>query len=183
MAAPRSTVVRQAAGGLPASSSYSPVLCAVPRTPAPTFKITRQPPLIVAPDRPTPRQSLYLSNIDDQAGLRYQIPWVLFYCSDSSKKKNEQDPVKVVKEALAKVLVHFYPLAGRLRDADNGKLTVDCTGEGVLFVEADADISLEDFGDIYPPVPRGDDFINNVPGSENITDCPLLLIQVCSPRK
>ena len=120
MAAPRSTVVRQAAGGLPASSSYSPVLCAVPRTPAPTFKITRQPPLIVAPDRPTPRQSLYLSNIDDQAGLRYQIPWVLFYCSDSSKKKNEQDPVKVVKEALAKVLVHFYPLAGRLRDADNG---------------------------------------------------------------
>ena len=130
----------------------------------------------------TPRQSLYLSNIDDQTGTRDHIRKILFYRSDSSKKKNEEDPVKVVKEALAKVLVHFYP-AGRLRDADNGKLTVDCTAEGVLFVEADADISLEEFGDLYPPIPRGDDFINNVPGSENITNSPLLLIQVLAPHE
>eukprot|EP00253_Pinus_taeda_P011129 PITA_11129 len=178
MAVLRSMTVRQAAWRLAAYSS-SGVLCALPRT-APNFTITRQPPLLVAPDRPTPRQSLYLSNIDDQPGTRYHVPKLLFYRSDSdsSKKKNEEDPVKVVKEALAKVLVHYYPFAGRLRDADNGKLTVDCTGEGVLFVEADADISLEDFGDLYPPIPRGDEFINNVPGSDNITDSPLLLIQV-----
>lgn len=90
--------------------------------------------------------------------------------------------MSVIKEALAKVLVHYYPFAGRLRDADNGKLTVDCTGEGVLFVEADADISLEEFGDLYPPIPRGDDFINNVTGSESITNSPLLLIQVTRLR-
>nr|AJP06254.1 CHAT4 [Pinus tabuliformis] len=182
MAVLSSTTVRQAAGRLAAYSS-SGVLCALPRTP-PNFTITRQPPLFVAPDRPTPRQSLDLSNIDDQRGLRYHIPKLLFYRSDSdsSKKKNEKDPVKVVKEALAKVLVHYYPFAGRLRNADNGKLTVECTGEGVLFVEADADISLEDFGDLYPPIPRGDEFINNVPGSENITDSPLLLVQVTRLR-
>ena len=180
MAVLRSTVVRQAARLAPSSSSAA-VLCAVPSTP-PTFTIIRQPPLIVAPDRPTPRRSLYLSNLDDQAGVRYQIPRVLFYRSDCSKKKNAKDPVKIIKEALAKVLVHYYPFAGRLRDADNGKLTVDCTGEGVLFVEADADISLEDFGDLYPPISRGDEFINNVPGSENITNSLLLLIQVRAPH-
>ena len=169
-----------AAGRLAASFSSSAVLCAIPST-TPNFRITRKPPLFVAPNRPTPRQSLYLSNIDDQQGTRYQIPNLLFYRSDSSKKKSEEDPVKVVKEALEKLLVHYFPFAGRLRDADNGKLTVDCTGEGVLFVEAEADISLEEFGDLYPPIPRGDDFINNVPGSEDITDSPILLIQVCTP--
>lgn len=177
MAVLRSTTVSQAA------YSSSGVLCALPRT-APNFTITRKPPVFVAPDRPTPRQSLYLSNLDDQRGVRYHIPRLLFYRSDSDswKKKNEEDPVKVVKEALAKVLVHYYPFAGRLRDADNGKLTVDCTGEGVLFVEADADISLGDFGDLYPPIPRGDEFINNVPGSKKITDSPLLLVQVTRLR-
>jgi len=183
MAVLRSTVVRQAAARLAAfpPSSYSAVLCTAPRT-APNCTITRQPPLLVAPDRPTPRQSLYLSNIDDQPGTRYHIPKLLFYRGGSSKKKIGEDPVNVIKEALAKVLVHYYPFAGRLRDAENGKLTVDCTGEGVLFVEADADISLEEFGDLYPPIPRGDDFINNVPGSEKITDSPLLLIQVTRLR-
>lgn len=180
MAVLRSTTVRQATGRLAAYSS-SGVFCALPRT-APNFTITRQPPVFVAPDRPTPRQSLDLSNIDDQRGLRYHLPKLLFYRSDSSQKKNEEDPVKVVKEALAKVLVHYYPFAGRLRDTDNGKLTVDCTGEGALFVEADADISLEDFGDLYPPIPRGNEFINNVPGSENITDSPILLVQVTRLR-
>eukprot|EP00253_Pinus_taeda_P024962 PITA_24962 len=180
MAVVSSTTVREAAGRLAAYSS-SGVLCALPRT-APNFTISRQPPVFVAPDCPTPRQSLDLSNIDDQRGLRNHIPKLLFYRSDSSQKKNEEDPVKVVKEALAKVLVHYYPFAGRLKDADNGKLRVDCTGEGVLFVEADADISLQDFGDLYPPIPRRDEFIRNVPGSENITDSPLLLVQVTRLR-
>ena len=78
--------------------------------------------------------------------------------------------------------MHYFPFASRLKDADNGKLTVDYTVEGVLFVEADADISLEEFGDLYPPISRGDEFINNVPGSENITNSLLLLIQVRAPH-
>jgi hypothetical protein len=66
--------------------------------------------------------------------------------------KDEEDPIKVVKEALPKVLLHYYPFAEKLGDLDSVKLTVDCTGEGVLFVEADTDISLEEFGDLYPPI-------------------------------
>ncbi|GLJ15158.1 hypothetical protein SUGI_0247920 [Cryptomeria japonica] len=59
--------------------------------------------------------------------------------------KEDQDPAKVIREALAKVLVHYYPLAGRLRKAAAGKLKVEYTGEGVLFVEADADVTLAEF--------------------------------------
>jgi hypothetical protein len=91
----------------------------------------------------------------------------------------QKDPVKVVREALAKALVYYYPLAGRLREGHNRKLTVDCTGEGILFVEAEADITLEQLADtIQPPCPYIDELLHDVPGSNAILGCPLLLIQV-----
>ncbi|KAK1692830.1 hypothetical protein QYE76_009527 [Lolium multiflorum] len=51
-------------------------------------------------------------------------------------------PVVVIRRALGEALVHYYPLAGRLREVEGRKLVVDCTGEGVLFVEADTDVRL-----------------------------------------
>ncbi|KAK7827262.1 benzyl alcohol o-benzoyltransferase [Quercus suber] len=39
-----------------------------------------------------------------------------------------------------------------LREGLGGKLLVECTGEGVMFIEADAVVSLEQFGHaIHPP--------------------------------
>ena len=72
----------------------------------------------------------------------------------------------------------YYPFAGRLRNADKGNLIVDYTAQGVLLVEAGTDISLEDFGDLSPPIPRALEFINNAQVSDPLTDSPLLLLQV-----
>ncbi|GLJ15160.1 hypothetical protein SUGI_0247940 [Cryptomeria japonica] len=77
------------------------------------FKVTRQEAVLVAPSLPTPNDHLYLSNLDDQAGARFHIPVALFY--KHSFLKEDQDPAKVIKKALAEVLVDYYPLAGRLR--------------------------------------------------------------------
>lgn len=49
----------------------------------------------------------------------------------------------MIKEALAKVLVYYYPLAGKLVEDSDGKLIVDCTGEGAVFVEAVSDYELQ----------------------------------------
>lgn len=142
--------------------------------------ITREPEILVRPALPAPNTDrfLYLSNLDDKAQVRTHIPVIQFYRYNPSKKT--EDPVKTIREALRKTLVHYYPLAGRLRDADNGKLQVECSGEGVLFVEADAHhVSLKDFGDIIcPPIPSLDDLLYQPSGSETITDTPLLIIQV-----
>jgi hypothetical protein len=49
----------------------------------------------------------------------------------------------------------------------------------VLFIEADADVRLEHFGDaLQPPFPGLDGLIFDVPGSSEVLGAPLLLFQV-----
>ncbi|KAG2561585.1 hypothetical protein PVAP13_8KG206207 [Panicum virgatum] len=143
---------------------------------APKFTVRRRSAVLVAPAAPTPRELKRLSDIDDQAGHRVQIPVIQFYRRNESM--GGKDPVRVIQEALAKALVPYYPFAGRLREHDGWKHAVDCTGEGVLFVEADADVRLEHFCyPLLPPFPCLEELIFDIPGSSAILNTPLLLFQ------
>ncbi|KMT02363.1 hypothetical protein BVRB_9g205870 [Beta vulgaris subsp. vulgaris] len=140
------------------------------------LNVTRGKPELVCPAEPTPRELKPLSDIDDQEGLRFHMPAIMFYRADPSME--EKDPVKVVKDALAKALVFYYPYAGRLVEGPTRKLSVDCTGEGVPFIEAEADARLEDFGDeIHPPFPL-QDLLYDMPGTDGMLGTPLLIVQV-----
>ncbi|MBA0699776.1 hypothetical protein Goari_001382, partial [Gossypium aridum] len=140
------------------------------------FSVQRCKPELLAPTKPTPHEHKLLSDIDDQAALRFQVPFIQFYKYDPSMQG--KDPAEVIREALANALVFYYPFAGRLREGDNGKLIVDCTGEGVIFIKVDADVTLEQFGNaLHPPFPCFDELFYDVPGSEGMLNCPLLLIQ------
>ncbi|KAI9118254.1 hypothetical protein K1719_010586 [Acacia pycnantha] len=88
------------------------------------------PPIVIRPSAATPNHSLYLSNLDDQKFLRFSIK----YCYMFSKSVS----FDALKLSLSRVLVDYYPLAGRLRavDEQQGKLHVDCNAEGAIFVEA-----------------------------------------------
>lgn len=141
------------------------------------FTVRRRDPELIAPAKPTPREVKLLSDIDDQDGLRFQIPVIQFYRKEASQEG--KDPVEVIREAVAKTLVFYYPFAGRLREGRGRKLMVDCTGEGVLFLEADADVTLNQFGDaLQPPFPCWEELLYDVPGSADVLNTPLLLIQV-----
>ncbi|PWA70545.1 benzyl alcohol O-benzoyltransferase [Artemisia annua] len=142
-----------------------------------TFKVRRLAQELIVPAKPTPRELKPLSDIDDQESLRFQIPVVHFY-RENPKTRNK-NPANVIREALAKVLVFYYPFAGRLKEGPERKLMVDCTGEGVLFIEAEADVTLKQFGEgLHPPFPCMKELLYDVPGSSGILDTPLLLIQV-----
>lgn len=87
--------------------------------------------------------------------------------------------MKIIREALARTLVFYYPFAGRLREGPGRKLFVDCTDEGVVFIEADANVTLEQFGQaLQPPFPCLEELLYDVPGTGGVLNCPLLLIQV-----
>ncbi|KAH1071634.1 hypothetical protein AAZX31_03G223800 [Glycine max] len=146
-------------------------------SPSLVFTVQRCQPELVAPAKPTPREVKPLSDIDDQQGLRFQIPFILFYGNEPSMAG--KDPAKVIREALAQTLVFYYPFAGRIREGPGRKLVVDCTGEGVMFIEADADATLDQLGDtLQPPFPCFEQLLYDVPGSEGVIDCPLMLFQV-----
>jgi len=142
------------------------------------FKVSRAAPELIPPAASTPKEFKELSDIDDQESFRSQVPFFLFYRGNESRSWS-QDPAKVIREAVGKALVPYYPFAGRLREKAGRKLVVECNGEGVLFIEADADVTLEDFGeDIHPPLPCSEELLFYVPGYGGILDSPLLLIQV-----
>ncbi|TKY45070.1 13-hydroxylupanine O-tigloyltransferase [Spatholobus suberectus] len=137
------------------------------------FTVRRYPAELVAPANPTPRELKLLSDIDDQHDLRYQLPFVQFYRYRPSMAG--KDPVQIIRKALATT----PSLEGLGRVLINGKLMVDCNDEGVLFIEADADVTIEQFGDnLMPPFPCFDELLYNVPGSDGIVDCPLMLLHV-----
>ncbi|RHN51674.1 putative alcohol O-acetyltransferase [Medicago truncatula] len=143
------------------------------------FKVKRSEPELISPSKPTPHEIKRLSDIDDQQSLRFHVPLIQFY--NYNPIMEGKDPVVVIRKALAKTLVFYYPLAGRLREGPGRKLMVDCTGEGVLFIEADADVTLKQFGDaLHPPFPCLGELIYDVPGSSDVLNTPLLLIQVLS---
>ena len=65
-----------------------------------------------------------------------------------------RDPLKIIGETLAQTLVFYYPFASRLREGPHQKLVVECTGEGVMFIETNINVMLEQyFGDVlHSPV-------------------------------
>ncbi|RLM54383.1 benzyl alcohol O-benzoyltransferase-like [Panicum miliaceum] len=147
----------------------------------PAFTVRRAgEPVLVAPAAPTPREAKPLSDIDDAEGMRFYSSGIHLYRGDPAR--DGQDPARVVREALTRALVPYYPLAGRLREEEGRKLVVDCAGQGVMFAEADADLTADDFGDVkIPPFPCFERFIlesTTIAGVEPVVDRPLLYVQV-----
>ncbi|XP_026451958.1 benzyl alcohol O-benzoyltransferase-like [Papaver somniferum] len=146
------------------------------------FTTRKKEPELISPSRPTPHEFKYLSDIDDR--FRFHSPVIQLYRNNkrNSKVDRKSDPVDVIREAIANALVFYYPFAGRVRESPfGGKLVVECTGEGVMFIEADADICLDQFNninDLKPPFPCLNELLYLVPGSVDLINIPLLLIQV-----
>ncbi|TVU02656.1 hypothetical protein EJB05_51846 [Eragrostis curvula] len=101
----------------------------------------------VAPSEPTPRKGLWLSP-QDLAATRGHTPTVYLYRSDVAA--SDFFDVARLKASLAKALVAFYPLAGRLDIDDNGRTQINCNNEGALFVVAHLDHRADDLSDLNP---------------------------------
>lgn len=133
----------------------------------------------VTPSKPIsakPGDTLYLSNLDDMIGARVFTPTVYFY-----RTQNQKPVIKSLCDALSDVLVPYYPLSGRLRETQNGKLEVFFgPDQGALIVEAHSEIELADLRDLTAPNPDWEPLIFKFPNEEayKVLDMPLLIAQV-----
>ncbi|KAI3911307.1 hypothetical protein MKW98_010194 [Papaver atlanticum] len=116
---------------------------------------------MIPPAEETPKDLHFLSNLDTRVHMIDTI-----YS-------------EVIKDGLAKVLVHYYPVAGRIIKNEKGKFMVHCTGEGVLFVEAEANLMLDETGDFTKPDPATyGKLVYGLLDPRNILQNPLLVAQV-----
>jgi hypothetical protein len=146
-----------------------------------TFTACRSKPEVVVPARATPQEVKQLSDVDNQRDLRLYVTFIEFYRRRVVGVPEPSAASSIIKAALAEALVYYYPVAGRLQELPGGdKLVVDCTAEGVVFVEAHADVRLEEFGTpLVPPYPCVDELICQVGDLRAVVGKPLLYLQVC----
>ncbi|KAM1918597.1 hypothetical protein FF1_023224 [Malus domestica] len=138
------------------------------------LRVKQGEPTLVSPAVETEKGLYFLSNLDQNIAVTVRT----IYCFKSVDKGNDEAG-EVIKDALKKVLVHYYPLAGRLAISAEGKLIVDCTGEGAVFVEAETDCAIEEIGDTTKPDPETlGKLVYDVPGAKNILEMPPLVVQV-----
>ncbi|OMO75209.1 Transferase [Corchorus olitorius] len=133
-------------------------------------------PTLICPNTQTPNHSLYLSNLDDQKFLRFSIKYLFLF-----KKAVALD---ILKYSLSKLLVHYYPLAGRLRACtlDDQKLQIDCNGEGAVFVDAFMDITSDDFLEVSRKPNRSWRKLLYRVEAHSFLDIPPLVVQVTNLR-
>ncbi|TVU41258.1 hypothetical protein EJB05_14761, partial [Eragrostis curvula] len=85
------------------------------------FAVRRREAELIGPARPTPRETKRLSDIDDQMGLRWHVPLILFYRGGAGDRREEEDPVRVVRRALSEALVPYYVPSGRPAEGSGGE--------------------------------------------------------------
>ncbi|XP_050212307.1 omega-hydroxypalmitate O-feruloyl transferase [Mercurialis annua] len=165
------------------ASSSSPSVVQELHFPHLNIPVTVNRSITVTPAGPIPAasgDSLYLSNLDDMIGARVFTPTIYFYRADFLNSAGDI-VMKKLCDALALVLVPYYPLSGRLRETKNGKLEVFFgPKQGVLLIEAYSDSALAELGDLAVPNPAWSPLIYRFANEEpyKILDMPLLIAQV-----
>lgn len=83
---------------------------------------------------------LYLASLDLYWREFFYTRRLLFYKLSSLHEQSLM--LKKLRSSLSQILVHFYPAAGRLVVGPDGRTAIDCSDEGVEFVEASVNASL-----------------------------------------
>ncbi|XP_042458281.1 acyl transferase 9-like [Zingiber officinale] len=109
------------------------------------FTVTKTSEGYVRPAEPTPPGSLTLDWIGRYPTHRGLVDSLHIY-------KHGQNPAEVICEALARALVPYYPIAGRIVQSEGCEPRIECTREGLWFVATSANCSLADVNYLERPM-------------------------------
>ncbi|KAH1154792.1 hypothetical protein AAZX31_18G150800 [Glycine max] len=109
--------------------------------------------VVIAPEQPTPRKRMFLSNIDLSLVV-YQDSASFF--DPPSTQMSFGEICGKLYSALGKMLVQYDFMAGRLVPSleETHRFEIDCNGAGIVVVAARTDRKLSEFGVISAPNPE-----------------------------
>lgn len=150
------------------------------------LKVLLKETVCLTPSEQSKKKTIQLSGLDRMSPANLYT--VFFYksnhaldnkSSSSSSSSKAEDVVERAKRALQKVLVTWYPAAGRFRiKKETGKLEIDCNDKGVTVVTAETNSKLEELGELHQYKPCYEKLVPRLPVADNISDNPLLVVQV-----
>ncbi|CAN6270957.1 unnamed protein product [Urochloa humidicola] len=140
--------------------------------------VTKSSPVVVVPSTtpatPTTKEQIKLTSFDKPLAFS---PFTSFLVFDHAIHK----PAETIKNALSRALVPYFLLAGRtVVDANDGEFRISCTGEGVPFVSASTNCSLDAVKLFDPPFSEllRELAIDYPDSTRRRPSDPLLLVQV-----
>ncbi|OMO60848.1 Transferase [Corchorus capsularis] len=143
--------------------------------------------IIVKPLQLFKRQTIELSGLDR---ISPAILYTVFFYKSNDLTVNDElftqgdidrdDHVERAKKALQKVLIPWYPAAGRFRiNEGSGKLEIDCNNQGVVFVSAVADSKLEELGRLHEYKTCYENLVPVLfPEASDVSENPIAVIQI-----
>ncbi|XP_040378773.1 acyl transferase 4-like [Oryza brachyantha] len=144
---------------------------------APT--VSKAAPELVQPAGPTPRGALLpLSSIDKTAAVRVSVDFIQVFPPSAAGDQDAAAAVAKMRDGFARALVPYYPVAGRIAEPAPGNVLVDCTGEGVWFVEATASCALADVNNLERPLLIAKEHLLPRPPPEEKLEDLILMAQV-----
>ncbi|KAF3673002.1 Spermidine hydroxycinnamoyl transferase [Capsicum annuum] len=138
------------------------------------MKVSLKSHWVVKPAEPTWNGTVSLSEFDQTFAVTH-VPTIYYYkfCQDFVTR----DIIKTLKTSLSKALVHFYPLAGRLRWISGSRLELECDASGVVLTEAETAARLDDLSDFLLS-PDHNGLFPRVDYTIPIDELPLLFVQL-----
>ncbi|KAL5760818.1 hypothetical protein ACOSQ2_019656 [Xanthoceras sorbifolium] len=143
------------------------------------IKLTLKVTVTVKPCEQSNRKTVELSGLDR---ISPAILYTVFFYKSQMKKElssEAENHVERAKRSLQKVLVSWYPAAGRFKfNETTGKLEIDCNDEGVIFVTAVTDLKLEELGCLHEYKPCYEKLVPKLPEANDISENPLVVVQI-----
>ncbi|KAK0574505.1 hypothetical protein LWI29_024700 [Acer saccharum] len=140
------------------------------------INLTLKETITLKPCQQSDRKTVKLSGLDRVSPA---ILYTIFFYKSQQLKKEAENHVERAKRSLQKVLISWYPAAGRFKfNETTGKLEIDCNDEGVIFVSAVTGSKLEELACLHEYKPCYEKLVPKLPQANHISENPLVVVQV-----
>ncbi|MED6133056.1 hypothetical protein PIB30_024735 [Stylosanthes scabra] len=129
----------------------------------------------VTPKDETPKGLFCLSESDQMWRWSHSNTMYVYH---NNNNLNVDELVQRMRDSLSQILVHYYPLCGRLSWTKGSRLEMDCNAKGAMLLHAESTKTLAEYGEFSPNDDAIKELIPKIDYSQPIEDIPLLLAQV-----